>query len=120
MADRDVPPIKTPPFHVRLGQKVYRAVQEIGASARFLGQLEVELMKSLAHPKRLRLIALASSIQKAGFDALPLIAIMTLFLGAVVSLIGCDMLTPLGASKQDVELFGMSVRREIDRRRVVL
>src|SRR3546814_6245264 len=71
MADRDVPPIKTPPFHVRLGQKVYRAVQEIGASARFLGQLEVALMKSLAHPKRMRLIALASSIQKAGFDALP-------------------------------------------------
>src|SRR3546814_9792799 len=88
MADRDVPPINTPPFHVRLGQKVYRAVQEIGASARFLGQLEVALMKSLAHPKRMRLIALASSIQKAGFDALPLIAIMTFFIGAVVALIG--------------------------------
>src|SRR3546814_2403427 len=28
MADRDVPPIKTPPFHVRLGQKVYRRSEE--------------------------------------------------------------------------------------------
>src|SRR3546814_3618192 len=46
MADRDVPPINTPPFHVRLGQKVYRAVQEICVSARFLGQLEVGHMKS--------------------------------------------------------------------------
>src|SRR3546814_19115992 len=54
MADRDVPPIKTPPFHVRLGQKVYRAVQEIGASARFLGQLELAPMQSLAHPQQER------------------------------------------------------------------
>ncbi|MBN8842788.1 phospholipid/cholesterol/gamma-HCH transport system permease protein [Sphingopyxis italica] len=112
MADRDVPSIKTPPFHVRLGQKVYRAVQEIGASARFLGQLEVALMKSLAHPKRMRLIALASSIQKAGFDALPLIAIMTFFIGAVVALIGSDLLKTLGASELVVELVGISVLRE--------
>src|SRR3546814_15942552 len=28
MADRDVPPIKTPPFHVLLGTQVYRAVQD--------------------------------------------------------------------------------------------
>src|SRR3546814_12105276 len=74
--------------------------------------LEVALMKSLAHPKRMRLIALASSIQKAGFDALPLIAIMTFFLGAVVALIGSDLLKTLGASELVVELVGISVIRD--------
>src|SRR3546814_2997055 len=69
-------------------------------------------MKSLAHPKRMRLIALASSIQKAGFDALPLIAIMTFFIGAVVALIGSDLLKTLGASELVVELVGISVLRE--------
>src|SRR3546814_2037612 len=60
----------------------------------------------------MRLIALASSIQKAGFDALPLIAIMTFFIGAVVALIGSDLLKTLGASELVVELVGISVLRE--------
>src|SRR3546814_11805916 len=50
MSDRDVPPINTPPFHVRLGPTVYRAVQELAASAPFLGQLEVYLFTFLPPP----------------------------------------------------------------------
>src|SRR3546814_10794538 len=47
-----------------------------------------------------------------GFNALPLIAIMTFFIGAVVALIGSDLLKTLGASELVVELVGISVLRE--------
>ena len=100
------------PLHVRLGKVVYRAGQSIKTSARFLGKLEVSLVRSIANPSRIRPVALASSIQKAGLESLPLIAIMTFFIGAVVALIGSDLLEQLGAAELVVELVGISVLRE--------
>lgn len=108
----DVPEVDRYPFHVRLGETVYQTWESIRTSARFLGKLEVSLARSIIRPSRIRPVAFASSIWKAGLEALPLIAIMTFFIGAVVALIGSDLLEMLGASELVVELVGISVLRE--------
>ena len=108
----DVPEVDRYPFHVRLGETVYQTWESILTSARFLGKLEVSLARSIIRPSRIRPVAFASSIWKAGLEALPLIAIMTFFIGAVVALIGSDLLEMLGASELVVELVGISVLRE--------
>ena len=108
----DVPRADRQRLHIRLGKTVYQAGEALRTSARFLGKLEVSLVRSIVHPSRIRPVALASSIQKAGLESLPLIAIMTFFIGAVVALIGSDLLEQLGASELVVELVGISVLRE--------
>lgn len=99
-------------FFVRVGRSVERIAVEIAGSAAFLGQLEAKLVRSLAQPRRLRPIPLAAAMQHAGFDALPIVAVMTFFIGAVVALVGTDLLEDLGASALVVQLVGISVLRE--------
>lgn len=99
-------------FFVRVGKSVARIAGEIAGSAAFLGQLEVQLVRTLAQPRRLRAVPLAAAMQHAGFDALPIIALMTFFIGAVVALVGSDLLQDLGAAALVVQLVGISVLRE--------
>lgn len=99
-------------FFVRVGRSVERIAVEIAGSAAFLGQLEAKLVRSLGQPRRLRPVPLAAAMQHAGFDALPIVAVMTFFIGAVVALVGTDLLEDLGASALVVQLVGISVLRE--------
>ena len=89
-----------------------RSACEFGASVSFLGALEAALARSAVQPRRIRPIPLASAMQQAGFDALPIIAVMTFFIGAVVALVGSDLLESLGAGALVVQLVGISVLRE--------
>lgn len=99
-------------FFVRVGRSVERIALEIAGSAAFLGQLEAKLARTLAQPRRLRAVPLAAAMQHAGFDALPIVALMTFFIGAVVALVGSDLLEDLGAAALVVQLVGISVLRE--------
>lgn len=100
------------PFLVRVGRSVLRSAHEFAASVTFLGELETTLARAVVQPRRIRPIPLASVMQQAGFDALPIIAVMTFFIGAVVALVGSDLLETLGASALVVQLVGISVLRE--------
>lgn len=51
-------------------------------------------------------------MQHAGFDAPPIVAVMTFFIGAVVAFVGSDLLEELGAAALVVQLVGISVLRE--------
>lgn len=111
-AANEVSATRHSPFLVRVGKSVLRAAREFAASVKFFGELETTLARSAARPRRLRAIPLASVMQQAGFDALPIIAVMTFFIGAVVALVGSDLLEMLGASALVVQLVGISVLRE--------
>lgn len=104
--------IRHDPFLVRVGKSVVRSAREFAASVSFLGALEGALARSAVQPRRIRPIPLASVMQQAGFDALPIIAVMTFFIGAVVALVGSDLLESLGAGALVVQLVGISVLRE--------
>lgn len=99
-------------FFVRVGKSVVRIALEIAGSATFLGELEAKLARTLMQPRRLRRVPLAAAMQNAGFDALPIVAVMTFFIGAVVALVGTDLLEDLGAAALVVQLVAISVLRE--------
>lgn len=99
-------------FLVRVGKGAERTVLETAASIRFLGEVEAGLARLLAQPHRIRVVPFGAAMQQAGFDALPIIAVMTFFIGAVVALVGTDLLEDLGAEALVVQLVGISVLRE--------
>ncbi len=52
--------------------------------------------------------------ERAGLDAIPIVGTTTFFIGAVVALLGANLLTQFGAQVFAVELIGISVLREFN------
>ena len=118
-ADAAKPPPPPPKrsFHeltVRVGKGVVEMAKEGVETMVFLGHLLVVLARAAANPRRIRLPALVSLMERAGFDAIPIVATTSFFIGAVVGLLGANMLKTFGAEVFAVELIGIGVTREFN------
>ena len=105
-------PRKSYGFFTGLGRKVVTALGELYGNIVFLGRSEVGVGRAVINPRRLRVRALVSVMQQGSLEALPIIMTMTFFIGAVVALVGTNLLQNLGASVFTVQLVGVSVLRE--------
>jgi phospholipid/cholesterol/gamma-HCH transport system permease protein len=111
-----IDPPKRPDGFVRGFAKIGRGVEDIGhegvMSLAFLGRLMVATGAALGNPGRIRWPAWFSQAERAGLDALPIIATTNFFVGAVIAFLGADLLTQFGAGVFTVQLIGVSVLRE--------
>ena len=116
LEDMTTPAPKRPPALIRGFSKVGRGVHDFGSetmgSFAFLGRLIMACVTALKSPKRIRWAAWVSQMEKAGLDAIPIVAITNFFIGAVVAFIGVDLLTQFGAGVFSVQLIGVAVFRE--------
>ncbi|WP_395671049.1 MlaE family lipid ABC transporter permease subunit [Phenylobacterium sp.] len=108
-------------FHdltIRIGRGMVNIGREFLETMGFLGHLLVVLAQTAVNlfvaPKRIRWAAITSLIERAGLDAIPIVAIAALFIGAVVGLLGANMLRQFGAEVFVVELIGIAVLREFN------
>jgi len=67
-----------------------------------------------SRPAPIRWAPVFALAERAGLDALPIVATTTFFIGAVVGLIGADMLSNYGAQVFAVDLVGIAVLREFN------
>jgi phospholipid/cholesterol/gamma-HCH transport system permease protein len=117
---RRIPPVvrhEPRDFHdltIRIGRGVVELWREFIDTMAFLGHLLVVVGRILASPRRLRWPALVTLMERAGLDALPIVATTSFFIGAVVGLLGANMLQQFGASVFAVELIGIAVLREFN------
>ncbi len=100
----------------RMFAKIGLGVHDVGGEAllsmAFLGRLITATGSALRRPGRIRWPAWVSQIERAGLDAIPIIAITAFFIGAVVAFIGADLLQQFGFDVFAVELIAISVLRE--------
>jgi phospholipid/cholesterol/gamma-HCH transport system permease protein len=61
----------------------------------------------------LRLISLASHIERVGLDALPIVGLLSFLIGIVLAYQGADQLRRFGAEIFTVDLLGVSILREM-------
>ena len=108
-------------FHeltVRIGKGVMEVGYEWLDTMAFLGHLLVVVARSFVYlftqPRRIRWAAIFSLAERAGLDAIPIVAITSFFIGAVVGLLGANMLRQFGAEVFAVELIGIAVLREFN------
>jgi phospholipid/cholesterol/gamma-HCH transport system permease protein len=97
---------------VRLGEAVTHVGAEIYLTFVFYGRLMATLGRCLADPRRLRLAPIVSLMERAGLDALPIVAATNFFVGATLGFLGDDLLQQFGAQIYSVELIGIGVLRE--------
>ena len=69
-------------------------------------------MLSLLHPRRWRITSLVAHIEQTGLNAVPIVALLTFLVGAVVAFLGTTVLFDFGASIYTVDLVAFAFLRE--------
>ena len=103
---------------IRIGKGVFNLGREIFETLVFVGHLLVAVGRTFVYlftnPKRVRWAPIVSLMERAGLDAIPIVATTSFFIGAVVGLLGANMLRQFGAEVFAVELIGIAVLREFN------
>jgi phospholipid/cholesterol/gamma-HCH transport system permease protein len=95
-----------------LGRSSAAACEQAVALLGFVGESAVALAGCVAHPARLRWRPILYNIRSAGFNALPIVGLLSFMLGIVVAYQGADQLRQYGASIFVADLVGLSMLRE--------
>jgi phospholipid/cholesterol/gamma-HCH transport system permease protein len=78
----------------------------------FIGEAAASFARAVARPSRLRWRPLLFNIRSAGFDALPIVGLLSFLLGVVVAYQGAEQLRNYGANIFVADLVGLSMLRE--------
>ena len=94
------------------GQQVEALGHLIWVLLGFIGQTLATMAWVLPRPKRWRVTPFVASIQDTGLNALPIVALLTFLVGAVVAFLGATVLEDFGATIYTVNLVAFSFLRE--------
>ena len=101
-----------PALLARVGRGALGAAEQASALLAFLGESALVLVAGVRQPSRLRWRPVLFNIRTAGFDALPIVGLLSFLLGIVVAYQGADQLRRYGANIFVADLVGLSMLRE--------
>lgn len=96
----------------RVGGSAVGLWAETRSTLSFLGLTLAILARLAAKPARIRWVSVVATMERAGLDALPIIATLSFFVGLVIAYVGVSVLADFGATVFTVELVGFSILRE--------
>ena len=96
----------------RLGYAVADNAREVVALVSFLGENLWKLARMVREPRRFRAISTVHHMEQVGLDAVPLVALLSYLVGAVIAFLGADILAGFGATMYVVELVNVAFLRE--------
>ncbi len=96
----------------RLGVAVTHDWKEFLALIAFFGETLVKLLRMVKEPSRFRPIATVHHMEQVGLDAVPLVALLSYLVGAVIAFLGATILKDFGAEIYVVELVNIAFLRE--------
>lgn len=101
-----------PPLKIRIPEEVGSAVRsffhDLYEQAAFVGALAAALPAAIVNPKRMRWREIRRVFEKAGANALPVIAVFSFLVGLVLALEGARPLRNLGAEIFIADIIGFS------------
>lgn len=99
-------------FLDRVGRVMASIGEEIIQTVGFFGETLVVMGRLITNPGRLRWTSIVHVMEAAGLNALPIVALLSFFIGMVVAYLGARILGDFGASVFTVELVAFSMLRE--------
>jgi len=96
----------------QVGRSAVAAGAQAIALLGFVGELAVAFAGCVARPARFRWRPILYNLRSAGFDALPIVGLLSFLLGIVVAYQGADQLRQYGANIFIADLVGLSMLRE--------
>ncbi|WXL25571.1 ABC transporter permease [Ectopseudomonas mendocina] len=117
MADKcDTPPARPVPLWRELLGQIGRGVEDLWQQAvaltGFIGMTLAAMLAIILKPQRWRMTSLVAHLQQSGLNAVPIVALLTFLVGAVVAFLGATVLADFGASIYTVDLVAFSFLRE--------
>ena len=97
-------------FLERIGRSL---VNEVAAFLQMLGAVTVATFGVLRHPRSFRLTSTAYQLYKVGWLAIPIMALITFLIGAIIAQQGFFHFRKFGAESYTVDMIGILVLREI-------
>jgi phospholipid/cholesterol/gamma-HCH transport system permease protein len=111
--DSPAPAVSAPPSVLEsVGRSTEAAMKQAVAMLSFVGECAIALAGCFAHPVRFRWRPILYNIRSAGFDALPIVGLVSFLIGIVVAYQGADQLRQYGANIFVADLVGLSILRE--------
>ncbi len=113
LSGQAVPPPVAPPTGLAfVGHSTALVFEQALAMLSFVGETTLASITCLRHPSRLRWRPVLFNLRSAGFDALPIVGLLSFLLGVVVAYQGADQLRQYGANIFVADLVGLSMLRE--------
>ena len=96
----------------RLGRATETIVRSVVELLGFTGENLSKLARMAREPRRFRLTATVAHMEQVGLDAVPLVALLSYLVGAVIAFLGSTILRDFGAEIYVVELVSIAFLRE--------
>ncbi|WP_256646194.1 MlaE family ABC transporter permease [Thermomonas paludicola] len=114
---RDDRPVREREYGVRamlerVGFRVVENYRETMALVSFFGEVQLKILRLFKQPSRFRLTATVHHMEEIGLDAVPLVALLSFMVGAVIAFLGAMVLADFGATIYVVELVSAAFLRE--------
>jgi phospholipid/cholesterol/gamma-HCH transport system permease protein len=107
------PPPPRPGLLARIGRRAVEWGRETAGTLGFLGETTVAAARLLARASRIRWRPVLHNLHSAGFQALPIVGLLSFLLGVVIAYQGAVQLRRYGASIFVADLVGLSMLREL-------
>lgn len=96
----------------RMGFGLVDNASEVMALVSFFGEFLLKILRLFKEPSRFRLTATVHHMEQVGLDAVPLVALLSFMVGAVIAFLGAMVLKDFGATIFVVELVSAAFLRE--------
>ena len=96
-----------------LGRQAWHGLENLFGMLAFVGESSIALLRLISRPRRIRWRAIFHNIQTAGFEALPIVGLLSFLMGVVIAYQGSDQLQRFGANVFIADLVGLSMLREL-------
>jgi phospholipid/cholesterol/gamma-HCH transport system permease protein len=96
-----------------IGRSAVGAAEDLTVFLQMLGSLFLAVFGVLRRPKSLRLTSLVYQLYKVGWQAIPIIVLITFLIGAIIAQQGIFHFRKFGADSYVVDMVGILVLREL-------
>jgi phospholipid/cholesterol/gamma-HCH transport system permease protein len=96
-----------------IGHSTFGAIEDVSVFVQMLGALGIAVFGVLRQPRSLRFTSLIYHLYQVGWLAIPIMALVTFLIGAIIAQQGIFHFRQFGAESYVVDLVGILVLREI-------
>lgn len=94
------------------GQAVVRFWHQFMGLLAFSGLTLEALVRNVLRPSTWRVTSIVAQVEETGLNAVPIVALLTFLVGAVIAFLGATILADFGATTYTINLVGFSFLRE--------
>ena len=96
-----------------IGRATLGSREDVGAFLQMLGSLFLALVGVLRRPRSLRMTSMVYQLYRVGFQAIPIMVLITFLIGAIIAQQGFFHFRKFGADSYVVDMVGILVLREL-------